>query len=276
MLKFSGIFVVLFLTLQSCRKDNVIPDNIKTYLHIGHPRLDINPGMDSVIEAIDYLGYDMLLLGGDLAYLTSLDEPTMNHIDSIFDLGSLNTLWALGNHDYSNVELVSEYTGREPYYAYYQNGITFLVLDTQDSVSQVIGDQLNFVKSVLDTLSHSHHLVLLHHQLIWLSGDAALESVANSVSNGPLGTCSYCIHDNNFYTDVYPKLVGIRQNGTTVICIGGDIGSKAKLFEHYTEDNIVFLGSGIKAETEGNLGLVFSHNLTSGALTWEFQPVESL
>lgn len=89
--------------------------------------------MDSVAENIDYSFYDMLWLGGDLALSSSLDDMTMDHLDSILDLDNENTLWALGNHDYADLDRVQAYTYRLPYYAYYKDKITFIVLDTQDS-----------------------------------------------------------------------------------------------------------------------------------------------
>ena len=55
------------------------------------------------MESIDYSYYDMLWLGGDMAVSSSLDDITMNHIDSILDVGNENTLWALGNHDYADL-----------------------------------------------------------------------------------------------------------------------------------------------------------------------------
>ena len=273
------VFILVFILMpgiSSCRKDKNIEPVLKRYLHLSHTRRDSNPLMDSLTETIDYTVYDMLWLGGDLAYLTSDDQETIKHVDSIFDLGNFNTLWALGNHDYSDLNTINNITQRPPYYAYYANGLTFLVLDTQDSVSQIIDEQLALVNSVLDTISYSSHLIVLHHQLIWLSGNPELEGDANDISNGPLGECSYCIHENNFYKDIYPGLVMAEENGIEVICIAGDIGSKTKSFSHLTEDGIQFLASGIKADQSGNLGLLFEHDETNRKLRWFFLPVAEL
>jgi len=274
MLKITGWTLICLLILQSCRKDTDFPDHIQRYLHISHTRLDSNPNLDQIIEGIDYSKYDMLWLGGDLAYLTSFDESTIQHADSLFDFSNPNTLWALGNHDYSDVERVKKYTNRPTYYARYFGGMTCLVLDTQDSVSNITGDQLEFLNHVLDTISNSRYLVLLTHQLIWLSGNPDLELIANQISNGPLGTCSYCINPNQFYIDIYPRLVEINNSGIPVICIGGDIGSKSKSFEHITPEGIQFIGSGIKANQSGNLGLIFEQNFTKNTLSWSFEPIE--
>ncbi len=268
------------LGLWSCRKDKIEPEVeavFNTYLHLSHTRTGTNPKIDSIAERINYSKYDMLWLGGDLAYLTSKNEATIQYVDSIFGLSKLTTLWALGNHDYSNLNRIEDYTNRKPYYAYHQNGITFLVLDTQENASQVLGDQKVFVDQVLDTIScTTSHLVVLHHKLIWMYGDSYLEGESDVISNGPIGTCDYCINPNNFYADIYPKLVKIKAQNTDVICIGGDIGKKAKSFSYQTEAGISFLASGINAGDDGNVGLVFSHDITNKLLTWSFQSIESL
>ncbi len=53
------------------------------YLHLAHTRTAANPYMDQLVESIDYSYYDMLWLGGDMAVSSSLDDMTMDHIDSI-------------------------------------------------------------------------------------------------------------------------------------------------------------------------------------------------
>ena len=74
----------------------------------------------------------MLLLGGDLSYYTSEDDLTMDRVNQFFNIGSHNTLWSLGNHDYTDLSRVELYTNRPSHYSYFNNGISFLVLDTQD------------------------------------------------------------------------------------------------------------------------------------------------
>jgi len=71
--------------------------------------------MDSLVEHIEYKKFDMVWLGGDMANLTSQDDETMYHIDSILDLSNLNTLWSLGNHDYSDLDRIQSFTNRPPF-----------------------------------------------------------------------------------------------------------------------------------------------------------------
>lgn len=273
-------FCILGMVLTGCKKEAIIepPNNSITnhYLHISHTRTNANPFMDNMVERVDYSEFDMLWLGGDLAYLTSNDDLTMSRVDSIFDIGNPNTLWSLGNHDYSDLSRIQAYTSRPASYTYHDHGITFIVLDTQDSLSNIVGGQKALFDSVVDTLQTSSHLVVLHHKLIWMYGDVELEPQISLVSNGGLGDCFYCINPNNFYTAIYPKLTEVKQRGIEVLFIGGDIGFHAKEFEYTTPHGIHFLASGIAAGDEDNKALLFSHDLTNRQLTWQYKLISDL
>jgi hypothetical protein len=199
-------------------------------------------------------------------------------VDSIFNLGDTNTLWSLGNHDYADLDRIQEYTGRPVYYAYHRNGITFLVLDTQDSLSNITGRQKELFQNVADTISESSHLILLHHKLIWMFGDPYLQPQIPYISNAGLGesTCFSCIHENNFYRDIYPELLQTEDRGVEVICIAGDIGFRTNQFEYLTPEGIQFLASGIEAGRSSNMALRFHHDPGMKELNWEFVPLSSL
>ncbi len=265
---------VLFLH-WNCKKSDR-SDHTKTYLHLSHVRTEADDTIDPPTLKIDFPKYDMLWLGGDLTYYTSKKAETLAYVDSIFDIRNSNTLWALGNHDYADLNLVQKFTKRPPYYACHQRGITFMVLDTQDSLSHITGKQKEFFRNVTDTLSSSSHLVILHHKLIWLSGNPALDSKIPTVSNAGFGDCFVCLNPNNFYTVLYPELVKIKQKGIEVLCVAGDIGTKIKEFEYQTPEGIHFLASGIESGETGNKALVFKHDLISKKLTWTYQLISEL
>jgi hypothetical protein len=212
----------------------------------------------------------MVFLGGDLAYLTSADTQTIEYVNDIFSLGNPTTLWALGNHDYSNLDLVSHYTNRPHFYTATLNNLTFIVLDTQDTLSDIIGAQFNIIKEVTDTIQNSSHLILLHHKLIWMCDQDTLEQMIDSISNVSIGNESWQLQPNNFYRDIYPLLLTVKQRGIAVLCIAGDMGFRSPVFEHTTEHGITFLGSGIDTSKPGNKAIVFEHNFTEGILTWSF------
>ncbi len=271
------IGIIVTLIFSSCSNKKVEEElEVAHYLHLSHTRTNTNPLLDATVEKLDFGNYEMLWLGGDLAQLTSADDSTMQHVDRLFDLSNPTTLWALGNHDYSNLERVKKFTGKPNYYSYHKNGITVVVLDTQDSLSNIVGEQKAFLYGILDSLKNSSHLVVLHHKLIWMYNYAELEQKAKSISNAEIGDCSYCINPNPFHSEIYPKLVELKKKGVEVLCIGGDIGFNAKQFEFETEEGIYFLASGIHANNSGNKALLFSHNLHKRQLTWEFVPLEKL
>lgn len=259
------------------KKNLKSPDReFRRYLHLSHTRTNSNPKMDSIAESIDFNAFDMLWLGGDMAFLTSHDDKTMERTDNIYNLGSESTLWALGNHDYSDVERIEKFTKRPPYYAYYKDRITYLVLDTQENLSKIEGAQKELVLRVLDTIQSSTHLLVLHHKLIWMYDNSELQPQISSVSNARLADCDYCINPNNFNSEIYPELVKVRQKGIQVICIGGDIGFRANQFEHKTPEGIFFLASGIETGEANNKALVFEHNLTTETITWDFVNLDQL
>lgn len=276
---FLGLVTIISLLMISCKKDPPVymdGATIKQYIHLSHTRNDFNPYLNETVESIDYSSFNMLWLGGDLTFHTSIDHPTMEHVNNVFDVQSTNTLWALGNHDYDNIDLVEAYTNRPPYYAFFKNGISFIILDTQDSLSHIIGDQQEFVFNVLDTIQESKHLILLHHKLIWIYGNELLEPQISTISNGGTGNCFYCTNPNNFNSEIYPKLVEIQQKGVKVMCIGGDIGNNVKEFEHITSDGIVFLASGISGTDSNNKALIFEHDITNHIIDWRFVRISEL
>ncbi len=262
----SAIFFLMIFF--SCNKHE------KNYAVISHTRLNDNSSIDSIIANTDYSKYDVLLLGGDMANLSSKDDSILNYLDDIFNLSSEKTLWALGNHDYTNVSLLKQYTNKETFYAYEDDEVLFLVLDTQKDTSNIINEQLTFFKSVLDSARAYNHLIILTHQLIWLRDNDKLEYLADSISNGHIGSCNYCIHQNNFYTDLYPQLISIQESGKQVYCIAGDIGFKTKTFEYQTPEGIVFLATGIKGNDYDNYFLKLK--LNNNQLSYQFVPLADI
>ena len=263
-----------FILCVTCKSTKL--SKTQQYLHISHTRTDTNPSMDSIVEKIDFKKFDMLWLGGDMAHLTSKDDSTMSYIDSIYDVKNKNTLWSLGNHDASDLNRIKKFTNRPPYYSFNKNGITMVVLDTQDSLSNIIGDQKVFLENTLDTIQKSTHLIILHHKLIWMYNNADLEPQISSISNGKFGDCYYCINPNNFNSEIYPKLLEVKQRGVEVICVAGDIGFKSKDFDYLSPDGIHFLASGIRSNAINNKALLFSHDLINKKLIWEFKPISDL
>lgn len=268
------------LVVLSCQQEVLPPSTedgpAKQYVHLSHTLVEDPSRLDPVVEAADLSDYDMLWLGGDLTRSTSRDAPTLSHVDSVLHISKASTLWSLGNHDYADVALIEQYTDRPPYYSYHSDGITYLVLDTQDSMSHIVGEQRELVFSVLDTIATSSHLVVLHHKLMWMYGNADLEGQIATTSNGELGDCFWCLNPNNFTAEIYPRLVEVQQKGIQVLCVGGDLGKRTHRFEFETPEGIRLLASGIDIVDERNSALVFTHHLATHHLTWTYRRIGEL
>jgi len=247
---------------------------VKTYAVVSHTRLDDNTAIDFNVVKANLKKYDGILLGGDLAYLSSKDDSILTYLDRIFDLSSHSTMWALGNHDYSNISLIKKYTNKETYYSFKDGNTLFIVLDTQKDSSKIINEQLIFYNTVLDTTTNFSSVVVLTHKLIWMRDNHVFEPMIDSVSNGHLGDCNYCIQQNNFYQDLYPKLLSLKQNGKQILCIAGDIGFKCKIFEFIDSDGIIFLATGIKANQKDNYFIKLKQNKLR--INYQFLPITDI
>lgn len=272
------IFALCVFVFPSC-KEQFDKDNA-TYLHIAHTR-SYGPEKDqlmSEVEKIDYSQYDVLMLGGDMVFESTGKRETLNHLDVVFDLGNQNTLWTLGNHDYHNSpEWIPEVTDRPNAYAHSRYGITYLVLDSQKDNCNTTGAQKELLIKTLDRLkSNTTHLIVLHHKLLWMRDSGDLETQINAVSNGGAGGCFHCVPANDFYLEVYPRLLEVQKSGVQVICIAGDIGAKVSEYQHQTDDGIYFLASGLKDGAPENKVLLFQHDIKNEKLTWHFESLENL
>ncbi|MDA9274887.1 hypothetical protein N9P59_00155, partial [Crocinitomicaceae bacterium] len=131
--------------------------------------------------------------------------------------------------------------------------------------------------NVVDTIQESSHLIVLTHKLIWMYGNNNLEPLVPEISNGQLGNNSWNIFPNNFYNDLYWKLLDLQNAGIQVICIGGDIGINSAVFEHRFDSGIQFLASGVYYNNvQSKKALVFEHTKSKGLLTWEYVNIEDL
>jgi hypothetical protein len=222
------------------------------YLFLGHT-YDWSARYQNVdfrIEGIDKSPYDQFWLGGDMCSETGQNRSTLEYLDDLFDLSDPKNHWALGNHDHrnGNLEWIQEFTGRNDYYASYQDGITVVVLNSNLNPSDCenLNRQFDMIVSTCDSISESSHLILLNHHNIWPNVPGI-----NPGDLGDHGTLKYyatnCDSVNAyFYNTVYPKLVEVQNRGVQVINIMGDAGwgdPRAK----QSDDGIWFMASGVNA-----------------------------
>ncbi|MEM7039642.1 MAG: metallophosphoesterase, partial [Bacteroidota bacterium] len=185
----------------------------RAYIFLGHPRSnfwDIER-MDEEVEKIDYSKFDKVILGGDVMPHTSANRANMQYLDSIVDLDSSRTIFTLGNHDIDSMELVQEFTKRPPFYTQSDDGITWLNLNTNDSICNMQHAQLRMIRRVCDTLKSGTHLIVLTHHLTWAIGQPDIESKLRTIINGTMEDYGPCMRGNNFYEEVYPRLLEVKK-----------------------------------------------------------------
>ena len=270
-----------FFIFTACSKDKTPAPRLpnESYLFVAHTRLAKNPNIQPKVAQIDFNKFDMLWLGGDLANSTSSDDQTMEHLDSIFDLGNENTLLALGNHDIFDLDRIRKFTGRPVNYSLNRNGLCIVVLNTQENNSEIIGPQKEFLDQVLDTIETSSHLVIMSHKLFWLTDHPEMKHLLEVVPNRGAGSrhCSECHHSNNFMTDFYPRLVEIERQGIKVIMVAGDLGRYVAEYEHTDAEGILFLAAGVSNfDNVEDKVLEFIYDPNNQEFNYQFRNVEYL
>ncbi len=253
-------------------------DSLLKFIFIPHPRSD-DKGVFPAIASIDFAKFDVKMLGGDLTWTTSEDTATMVYCDSIFDLSNPNTLWSLGNHDLQrgDRDLIKYFTGRESFYAYNRNKVTFIVLDTEldangSSSTFIKGDQLEMVKTVCDTIAESNFLILLHHRLMWMINNDYFKSMLGD----SIAASSRSLDTTNFYSDIYPLLQKVKNKGIPVLVFGGDRASINIVYS--PEDSITFYAARLKGDLADSINnvIILNYSQQNKEITSDFVPLADL
>lgn len=250
------------------------------YLFMGHI-YDQNPIIDKRISKKKLQQFAQIWLGGDLTY-DSGAAWKLNYLDSVLNIKSNSTHWALGNHDIeSGRDEVLNFTQKPPYYATYVNGITLLVFESNyndQGDCKEVNEQTNFIKMVCDTISKSSHLILMGHHVPW----GRIENIdAWSFANTSIeGRVFMCDTFDFFDHVIYPELVGVQNKNIQVISLAGDLGQKQSTYEYRTNDSIYFLANGdlsdnlynqqFKKYNSNDSVLIFNHIPKLRSLTWQF------
>ena len=275
----------------------------QTYLYIGHGYqwgVEEDNRIDFRLEKLNLNKYDQVWLGGDLCARTTSDPKTVDYLDKFFDLKNPNTHWSVGNHDVlqGNINYITDKTQRPTFYTHHQNGITFLVLNTNFNHPQIpkesddcslMDEQFELIKKVTDTISTSSHLLVLHHHNLLTNEIAKNELEIDTIfhfnrPNLPIA----CSPKGSFQEIIYPLLTKVQQSGVEVVLVCGDVGQRAKEFEYVSKEGITFLGSGINNSVEKEWApewvknfdpdqlLIFHHDLKNKKLRWEFKELNRM
>ena len=299
-----GLFVaLLLLVIAACQPP--APEAATTtqqFIFLGHP-YDwlVEDRIDPRLELLDYSRYQGVWLGGDVCARTSKSPATLAYLDRLFHLKSSQTLWAWGNHDLleGDADLLLAATGRPSYYTHWLDGLQIIVLNTnlfwhhpwgpaqEDCAAKAA--QLNWLESVLDTVQAASHLVLLHHHGLFnelkidQAGDTLLLDNIRAMPVRP-----DCRESGDFTAEIYPRLKAIRERGTAVVSISGDVGMVSKGYAITTPDSIHLLGSGINNSLdkqyppdyvknfEADSVLLVQFTADEPTLSWEFVHLSTL
>lgn len=270
---------------------------VLTYIFLGHTYQNAD-SIDHRLppflakKAKEVNNIDQFWLGGDMCSETTHREENLDYLDDLFDLGSPNTHWTLGNHDVrnGNIEWITERTQRPTSYVTHSNGITLIVMDNHylqpngDYDTTKVQAQYQMIKNVCDTIQASSHLIVLSHFITWrhVPNIETPEKYANS----DWSWMFFHLEPNEIYAkSVYPLLQKAKSKNVEVICVAGDMGQKAISYEGVSADSIHFLGSGIVSNTVYNQQfstydmvdkvLVLTHDLDQKTITWDFESIEN-
>jgi hypothetical protein len=241
----TALAVVLLLSLDSFSQDTTFK-----FIFVPHVRSEdaVNQTVNPGIAKIDFSKYSLKMLGGDLAQQTSKSRTTMKYEDSLFDIKNPNTLWSIGNHDIESGDsnLIKEFTGRQLYYSYYRDGITFLVLNTEANAEAfnrtfIKGPQLDTVKAVCAriTSAETKFLIVLHSRYMWMINNPYFtQKMKDSIA-----ASSKSMDTTNFYSDIYPLLKQVRAKGIQVLVFGGDKSQINVTYTYNQADSIKFFAA---------------------------------
>jgi hypothetical protein len=256
-------------------------DSLLKFIFVPHPRSEdrTNQSVYPEILNIDFTNYDVRMLGGDITYSTSKDSATLAYCDNLFNIGSPNTLWSLGNHDVQsgNRSLIKKFTGRESFYSYGRDGVTFIVLDTELDANGfantfIKDEQLQMVQSVCDSITESSVLILLLHRFMWMINNDYFKTMLTD----SIAASSRSMDTTNFYSDIYPLLQKVKNKGIKVLVFGGD---KSKINIVYSpEDSITFYAARLADDLPDSINnvIILDYNLRSKKITYNFIPLSEM
>jgi hypothetical protein len=277
--------LILFLFTQSAIGMSQENDTLK-YIFLGHIKKKIN-GLDRVdprIAGLDLTFYDRIWLGGDITDESNLNYETLIYIDSLFDVSNPTNIWAFGNHDQRNynTDWLREITNKESYYAYFENGITTLVVNYSipPTDCESLNEQFEMIQQVCDTIQESSHLILVSHNCVW-------QDVPGLPSPGQYAHANLKYWQSNcidkpadYMSAIYPMLLQVKDRNIEVINVLGDSGAYSKGKSMVSDQGIYFIASGIAEATQELRGpdkvLIFYHHPESNYLDWQFHNLDSL
>jgi hypothetical protein len=236
----------------SCRKDIINEDeeNIDsnyTFFVAGHtygkPGVNnkgLHPPFEAKFDLINERNSVLGFLTGDIVKYGT--EKDWDEVDSVLKFLNAKVYFAPGNHDVYERTLYESRYG-PTYYNFYYNDDLFIVLDPNLDHWNISGEQLEFLKNVIEANKNidNDNIFVFFHQLLWWAPDNKYSDIKPNSFEGRADT-------TNFWSEIEPLFHSLPQN---VYMFAGDIGagswSADLMYDCY--DNITFVASGMG---EGN------------------------
>ncbi len=219
---------------------------------LGHTyQVDTHNRIDFRLRDVRFDGFDFVLLGGDLCGIGSGSLKTLHYLDSIFDLQSEFTFWAVGNHDLRG-EYSSEIptiTGKPLWSEMDFDNLRIVVLNTNLTIEDCtsLNAQFDILQNALSDLNHIETIILLSHHAIWT--DYVISLGEPYTANARHG--QWKVHcrstDNTFENSILPLLEMAGHHGVNIYWISGDYGQKVSAYEFRVNDHLTFIGNGLDA-----------------------------
>ena len=164
-------------------------------------------------------------------------DANWDEIDADIEEIGKQIYFAPGNHDLTDRELYESRYGNT-YYSFVHNTDLFIVLDSGLDGWDISGDQLQFLKGILSTITpHVDHVFVFFHHMLWWSNNNQFRNIKPNSLKGRKEKI-------NFWDEVEPLFSNLP-NQVHLIC--GDVGARLDRaeFMYYSYKNMNLIASGM-------------------------------
>jgi len=194
----------------------------------------LHPPFEKKFDLINERKCDFGVLLGDIVFEST--DKDWAEVDSVLHYLNCTTYYAVGNHDIVNRQVFEARYGKT-YYHFTLNQDLFIVLDPNLDSWNISGEQLVFLKEVLEENANTNrNIFVFFHQLLWWSND-------NKYNKIRVNSFDKRADKINFWSEIEPMFNQLPQK---VYMFAGDIGAHwAEDFMYDSYDNITFVATGM-------------------------------
>jgi hypothetical protein len=215
----------------------------------GHPYTDDTtihpPFLEKVGWIRDYPRMKMGFFTGDIVRLGRAGD--WDGVDRVVASLNMPVYFAPGNHDMTDRALFEARYGKTYFHFIYENDL-FIVLDPNMDQWNISGDQLTFLKEVLEKNRGCSNVFVFLHQVIWVERKKIFRMF---IPNSLAARAEHV----NFWAEVEPRFAGL---GKPVYFFAGDTGAfpSGREIMYYRQGNIRFIASGMGGGERDNFVVV--------------------